>query len=135
MMVIRTSEQEQFAQRLREALDDAGYQNESAARITQRFGRQYPQHAVSVHAVRKWLKGDAIPTQGKVMALADWLGVNAAWLRFDGDQPEQDHPTRTDAQISDGERQLLFAYRRLDPDQRALVERLLELFQRRSRHG
>lgn len=135
-MVVRipTSEQEQFSQRFQQALDDAGYQNESAARITQRFCRQYPEHAVSVYAVRKWLKGEAIPTQGKIQALATWLGVDAAWLRFDGDYSAGDSPKRAEAPISDAERQLLFAYRQLDPDERGLVERLIALFQRRSGH-
>lgn len=32
--------------------------------------------------IRKWLPADAIPTQAKLMNLADWLAVSAEWLRF-----------------------------------------------------
>ena len=35
-----------------------------------------------MHAARKWLGGESIPTHEKVVILAVWLGVNAAWLRF-----------------------------------------------------
>ena len=37
---------------------------------------------ITVHAARKWLVGDAIPTQDKMRALAQWLAVPADWLRF-----------------------------------------------------
>jgi transcriptional regulator with XRE-family HTH domain len=37
---------------------------------------------VTVHAARKWLLGEAIPTQDKLQALAAWLGVEPNWLRF-----------------------------------------------------
>ncbi len=35
-----------------------------------------------MHAARKWLNGEAIPTHEKIVVLATWLGVNAAWLRY-----------------------------------------------------
>jgi len=37
---------------------------------------------VTVHAARKWLLGEAIPTQARLQVLANWLGLSAAWLRF-----------------------------------------------------
>jgi transcriptional regulator with XRE-family HTH domain len=37
---------------------------------------------VTVHAARKWLQGESIPTQEKLRALAGWLDVPADWLRF-----------------------------------------------------
>lgn len=33
-------------------------------------------------AARKWLKGEAIPTQDKIHILARWIGVSPQWLRF-----------------------------------------------------
>ena len=39
-------------------------------------------HPVTVHAARKWLQGESIPTQEKLRALAAWLDVPADWLRF-----------------------------------------------------
>jgi transcriptional regulator with XRE-family HTH domain len=37
---------------------------------------------ITPHAARKWLCGEAIPTQEKLVILANWLGVHAGWLRF-----------------------------------------------------
>lgn len=37
---------------------------------------------MTVHAARKWLLGEAIPTQARLQVLANWLGLSAAWLRF-----------------------------------------------------
>lgn len=50
------------------------------------FARAYNLRAdgaeVTVHGGRKWLLGEAIPTQEKVLVLAKWLNVQASWLRF-----------------------------------------------------
>lgn len=51
------------------------------------FNCRHPGRPVTVHAARKWVKAEAIPTQDKIIVLAAWLGVSAAWLRF-GDGPE-----------------------------------------------
>lgn len=39
---------------------------------------------ITVHAARKWLVGEAIPTQGKLVELAGMLGADVQWLRFGG---------------------------------------------------
>ncbi len=40
---------------------------------------------LSVHAVRKWLHGESVPTQAKLKLLADTLRVKPYWLRY-GDE-------------------------------------------------
>lgn len=35
-----------------------------------------------MHAGRKWLVGEAIPTHEKILIIAKWLNVHASWLRF-----------------------------------------------------
>lgn len=37
---------------------------------------------MTVHAARKWLQAESIPTQEKLRALASWLNVPAEWLRY-----------------------------------------------------
>jgi hypothetical protein len=44
---------------------------------------------VTAHAARKWLIGEAIPTQDRILVIAKWLNVNAAWLRF-GEEASND---------------------------------------------
>ena len=50
------------------------------------FARSYNLRAdgaeITVHGGRKWLLGEAIPTQEKLLILAKWLNVQASWLRF-----------------------------------------------------
>ena len=35
-----------------------------------------------MHAVRKWMVGDAIPTQERLHIFAVWLAISPQWLRF-----------------------------------------------------
>lgn len=37
---------------------------------------------VTTHGARKWLMGEAVPTQEKIAILARWLNVSASWLLF-----------------------------------------------------
>ena len=75
-------EQEKFAQRLKNSLKNSQFQNNSPTRLALEFNARNPKLEVTVHAARKWLIGEAIPTQAKLRALADWLNVSAGWLRF-----------------------------------------------------
>jgi transcriptional regulator with XRE-family HTH domain len=77
-----STERELFSQRLRQALTNARYAADSPTRLAREFNLRYAGRPVTIHAVRKWLIGEAIPTQEKLQALAVWLGVSAEWLRF-----------------------------------------------------
>lgn len=76
-----TTDQENFSRRLRQALKctcglDTPYQ------LAREFNRHFGGTAVTVYAARKWLLGEAIPTQSKLRAMARWLGVSPEWLRY-----------------------------------------------------
>jgi transcriptional regulator with XRE-family HTH domain len=75
-------EKEAFSHRLAKALREARVEAGSPTVFAREFNRRYRGTPVSTHAVRKWLKGESIPTQDKVRLLATWLGVSAEWLRF-----------------------------------------------------
>lgn len=77
-----TLEREAFSRRLREALARVGDDGGSPARLAREFNRRYPGAPVTLHAVRKWLLGDALPAQDKLRVLAAWLEVTPEWLRF-----------------------------------------------------
>ena len=77
-----TLEREAFSRRLRDALERIGDNGSSPARLAREFNRRYPGSPVTLHAVRKWLLGDALPAQDKLRVLAAWLGVTPEWLRF-----------------------------------------------------
>lgn len=78
------SSQERFAfsERLRQALSNAEYSPISPTQLAREFNLQFGGNPVTVHAARKWLQGESIPTQEKLRALASWLDVPADWLRF-----------------------------------------------------
>ena len=79
-------EREDFSGRLQQALRNAEYSPESPTQLARKFNMRFAGRPVTVHAARKWLVGEAIPTQEKLRTLADWLGVPADWLRFGGEQ-------------------------------------------------
>lgn len=70
----------EFSARLKATLLDRGLSN-SATAIAREFQRR-ANETLTVHAVRKWLVGGAIPAQKNLLVLADWLDVEPAWLRF-----------------------------------------------------
>lgn len=70
-----------FADRLRTALESA-QQPTSPTAFALAYNMRAPGAKVSVHGARKWLRGEAVPTQEKILVLARWLNVHAAWLRF-----------------------------------------------------
>jgi transcriptional regulator with XRE-family HTH domain len=79
-----TNEQlrQQFSERLKKEFFRVGLPVSSPTQIANEFNRQYPANKVAAQTVRKWLLADAIPTQAKLLALANWLNVSPQWLRF-----------------------------------------------------
>ena len=77
-------ERESFSERLQQALRNADYSPESPTQLAREFNVRFEGRPITVHAARKWLVGEAIPTQEKLRTLAQWLGVPAEWLRFGG---------------------------------------------------
>lgn len=79
-------EREGFSERLQYALRNAEYSPDSPTQLAREFNIRFEGRPITVHAARKWLVGEAIPTQEKLRTLAQWLGVPAEWLRFGGDR-------------------------------------------------
>lgn len=75
-------EREKFTERLKSALRRARLAPDSPTVLARHFNEIYPGRPITVHAARKWLVAQAIPTQDKLRALAGWLDVPADWLRF-----------------------------------------------------
>lgn len=77
------AERAAFSRRLNSALerfDPPG--RTGVAWLAREFNQRYGGRAISVHAARKWLMGDAIPTHDKLVTLARWLKVSPEWLLF-----------------------------------------------------
>ena len=92
MVVKISNEREQFSQRLQKMLRETHHSPDSPTELAREFNIRFPGGPITVHAARKWLVGEAIPTQDKMRTLADWLIVPIDWLRFGNDAARQDVP-------------------------------------------
>ena len=75
------NEKVNFAQRLKKAMLNAGYQVRPTV-LEREFNTRYWGASVTLQAVRRWLIGEAIPAQDKLLVLAEWLHVKPEYLRF-----------------------------------------------------
>jgi transcriptional regulator with XRE-family HTH domain len=121
------TEQERFSERLNEALAAANYRPAGASLIAREFNLRFPDMAVTVHAVRKWIKGEAIPTQDKLVALAQWLGVKADWLRYDGEVSPGEPGSQ---QFSGEDLRILRDFQRLGSERKRIVDEIIQVLLR-----
>ena len=75
------SQTQAFGERLRSAVGAAGV-HPSPTAVARAFNLRYRGRSISSHSVRNWLLGQALPTQDKLVVLADWLQVSPDELRF-----------------------------------------------------
>jgi len=74
-------EKSAFAKRLEDGMVAAGYEPRPVV-LEREFNSRYWGRSVTFQAVRRWLKGEAIPSQEKLQVLAEWLKLEPHVLRF-----------------------------------------------------
>lgn len=72
----------QFSERLKREFKRLGLPLTSPTNIAGEFNKRHPGKRVVPQTVRKWLGGEAMPTQEKLLSLAEWFEVSPQWLRF-----------------------------------------------------
>lgn len=72
-----------FSERLRQCMRGKVI-SEGGTALSRAFNLRSTGSPVTTHAARKWIKGEAIPTQDKILVLAEWFEVSPEWLRFGG---------------------------------------------------
>ncbi|MBD8900180.1 transcriptional regulator [Rhodanobacter sp. DHG33] len=113
---------EDFAERLRKALDRTGFvpgRGRTSA-LAYRCG-------VSREAARKWLTGHALPELPRIIELAKDLGINLEWLTT-GRGPMSPGVRETGAvyrRLTDNEGRLLDAFHKLPEPKRQLLVKFL----------
>jgi hypothetical protein len=127
-----SSEGKHFSDRLQKALKEAGYSAYGPTELAHQFNKRFTGHPISVHAARKWLMGEAIPTQDKVRVLADWLTVPAEWLRFGGHETTGGNAA-SNGSIDPAYARLIADIQHLDAAQRKLVFEFVRLVIRLNR--
>ena len=73
----------EFAERLQAAMRAAGLEPRPAV-LLNLFNANYWGRSVTFQAVSRWLRGESIPAQDKLIVLAGVLKVEAEVLRFGG---------------------------------------------------
>ncbi|SES04929.1 hypothetical protein SAMN04487958_10698 [Vreelandella subterranea] len=123
------NEKQMFAERLKNAMKTAGYDVRSSV-LEREFNLRYWGKPITYQAVRRWLRGDSIPSQEKLQVLAHWLAIDPHQLRYgDGGQLAVKEPLAVwGTSPSNEERQLLALYRSLPIEQRKLVHEVMETF-------
>ncbi len=80
-----------------------------------------------MHAARKWLVGEAIPTQDKLRTLADWLHVPIDWLRFGGDEDGAAAPVPPGPVFKSAELKLISDLQLLDEHHQMMVREFIRI--------
>ena len=119
----------EFAQRLRDAMVAAGLEARPGVLMNQ-FNANYWGRSVSFQAVSRWLRGEAIPEQDKLLVLAGMLKIEPEVLRF-GEAVRnsvQQHRQRWDEGIGYLERETFEAFLQLPAPQRKLIREVILTF-------
>jgi transcriptional regulator with XRE-family HTH domain len=116
----------EFARRLRDAMEAAGLEPRPGV-LLNLFNAHYWGRSVSFQAASRWLRGEAIPAQDKLLVLADVLKVEPEVLRFGHAVRHrvQEHRQRWDVGVGYQEREVFDAFLSLPPPQRKLVREVI----------
>ena len=128
-MIKSSSERSGFSSRLQQCLRDSQYSPDSPTELAREFNLRFGGQSITVHAARKWLVGEAIPTQDKMRTLSEWLQVRIEWLRFGGDaQPVQN--TGSIKTLRSSDLKLIADLRLLDDKHREIVREFIRILVR-----
>ncbi len=118
-----------FAERLREAMMASGYDAKPAV-LEREFNTRYWGKPMTLHGVRRWLRGETLPTHEKLLVLAEWLAVPPQQLNF-GDEIQRKVEARRrrwDSGIGYQDRDIFEAFLKLPVPQRKLIREVILTF-------
>ncbi|MES2538079.1 MAG: hypothetical protein V4632_19640 [Pseudomonadota bacterium] len=127
-----SNERERFSHRLQQALRNAQHSPDSPTELARDFNRRFAGRPITVHAARKWLVAEAIPTQDKMRTLSEWLLVPIEWLRFGGDE-RQSETSGTPGNLKPVDLKLIADLQLLDEHHRQIARELVRILIRSSR--
>lgn len=119
----------EFSERLCQAMQDAGLEPRPGV-LLNIFNTRYWGRSVSFQAVSRWLRGQSIPEQDKLLVLAEVLKIEPEVLRF-GEavrQSVQEKRQRWDEGAGYLERETFDAFLQLAPEQRKIVREVILAF-------
>jgi len=129
--MINPPEPQQFAGRLRSALESAGVRA-SPTVVANAFNLRFHGRSITPHTARNWLLGKVMPTQDKLRVLADWLQVSPDELRFGRAPGKSSAIDMASGQIDMGlaDREMVERYLTLSQTERKTVRDVVSAFVR-----
>jgi transcriptional regulator with XRE-family HTH domain len=118
-----------FAKRLRDAMVAAGYEAKPAV-LEREFNTRYWGKPMTLHGVRRWLRGETLPTHEKLLVLAEWLSVPPQQLSF-GEEIQrkvEQRRARWDSGIGYQDKDIFEAFLKLPVPQRKLLREVILTF-------
>lgn len=124
---------EKFAQRLKSAMEALGLEAKPAV-LERQFNLHYTGEPMTLHGVRRWLLGETLPSQDKLIALAEWLRIPPDELRYGAEIKTEIKQARQrwDEAISYQEREVFEAFLNLPAPQRKIVREVILAFKKAS---
>ncbi|MEP6964264.1 MAG: XRE family transcriptional regulator [Polaromonas sp.] len=118
-----------FAERLRDAMVAAGYEAKPAV-LEREFNTRYWGKPMTLHGVRRWLRGETLPTHEKLLVLAEWLAVPPQQLNYGEDiqRKVQARRARWDSGVGYQDRDIFEAFLKLPIPQRKLIREVILTF-------
>lgn len=116
----------QFADRLRKAMMDAGYEPRPAV-LEREFNTRHWGKPMTLHGVRRWLLGETMPDHKKLITLAEWLQVPVQQLGYGDAQPlrVRERQPQWHAGLGYQDRELFDIYLRLPVPKRRLAREVI----------
>ncbi|MEO7953566.1 MAG: XRE family transcriptional regulator, partial [Polaromonas sp.] len=115
-----------FAERLRDAMVAAGYEAKLAL-LEREFNTRYWGKPMTLHGVRRWLRGETLPTHEKLLVLAEWLDVSPQQLNYGENiqRKVQARRARWDSGVGYQDRDIFEAFLKLPIPQRKLIREVI----------
>lgn len=119
----------EFAERLQRAMRTAGLEPRPGVLLAL-FNAHYWGRSVTFQAVSRWMRGQSIPSQDKLLVLAEILKVEPEILRFgEGVRKSlQDRKQRWDEGVGYLERETFDTFLKLPAPQRKLIREVILTF-------
>ncbi len=115
-----------FAQRLALAMKAKGYEAKPSV-LEREFNLNYSGKPMTLHGVRKWLIGEAIPSGDKLLILAKWLEIPPEELAFDKDilKAIELRDSKWRQELGYKDKEVFEAFINLSPSNKKLVRELI----------
>lgn len=118
-----------FATRLGDAMRAAGFDPKPAV-LEREFNTRYWGKPMTLHGVRRWLRGETLPSHEKLLVLAQWLMVSPEHLNGSADvrQRNEKRRARWDSGIGYQDRDIFEAFLKLPVPQKRLIREVILTF-------